>query len=204
MTGLLAVVKIGGSLLGSPRLDPVLAAIAEARPARAVVVPGGGPFADAVRETQALLGFGDVLAHRLALDAMGQIAAILADRHPALAIAADAEEIAARHRAGSVPVWDPREVRCGRPGVPETWDVTSDSLAAWLATEVGADCLVLIKSVDAPPDASPRDLADAGIVDAAFPDFAWRFGGTVTVIGPSSDDRLASLLAAGFTRSVAA
>jgi 5-(aminomethyl)-3-furanmethanol phosphate kinase len=201
VTGLLSVVKIGGSLLGSPRLNPLLAAIVDARPARAVVVPGGGPFADAVRETQAAMGFSDALAHRLALDAMGQVAAILADRHPAFAVAAGADEIAARSGAGRVPVWHPRDIRSGRPDVPETWAVTSDSLAAWLATEIGADRLVLVKSVDASPGASPRDLAEAEIVDAAFPAFASRFGGTVTVIGPSSDGRLASLLAAGLMRS---
>jgi 5-(aminomethyl)-3-furanmethanol phosphate kinase len=204
VTGPLAVVKIGGGLLGSPRLDPLLAAIAAARPARAVVVPGGGPFADAVRETQAAMGFGDALAHRLALDAMGHVAAILSDRHPALAVAAGAEEFAARFQAGRVPVWHPRDIRSGRPDIPETWDVTSDSLAAWLGAEIGADRLVLVKSVDAPPGASPRDLAEAGLVDAAFPTFAARFGGTVAAIGPSSDHRLAALLAAGLVRSDAA
>ena len=204
MTGPALVVKIGGSLLGSPRLDAVLAAIADARRARAVIVPGGGPVADAVRETQALMGFGDALAHRLALDAMSAVAAILADRHPALAAAGDAGAVAARLRAGSVPVWDPRELRSGRPGIPETWDVTSDSLAAWLARELGADRLVLVKSADAPPGASLAELSAAGLVDAAFPAFAARFGGTVAVIGPSSDDRLASLLAAGLPRSDAA
>ena len=204
MTGPLTVVKIGGSLLGSPRLDPVLAAIADARPARAVVVPGGGPFADAVRETQALLGFGDALAHRLALDAMSAVTAILTDRHPALAVAAGADEIAAQQRAGFVPVWDPRGLRSGRPDIPEIWDVTSDSLAAWLARETGADRLVLVKSADAPTGASLAELAGAGLVDAAFPAFASRFGGTVTVIGPSLEGRLASLLAAAALRSDAA
>lgn len=203
MSGQLSVVKIGGSLLGSRRLDSILAAIAAARPARIVVVPGGGPFADAVRDAQALAGFGDALAHRLALDAMGHVAEILADRSPALAVAR-AGEFAALHRASRVPVWDPGDLRSGRSGVPETWDVTSDSLAAWVAADVAANRLVLVKSADAPPGASPADLSAAGLVDAAFPVFAARFGGTVAVVGPSSDPELPALLGAAAMRSDAA
>jgi len=189
------VVKVGGSLLGSRRLLSVLETLAEAR-RPVVVVPGGGPFADAVRDAQSLMGFGDALAHRLALDAMGHVAEILADRHPGLAVARDRGEIAALAGAGRVPVWDPRELRAGRPEIPETWDVTSDSLAAWLAAWLGADRLILVKSAQAAPGASLRALSAAGLVDAAFPDFAGRFGGPVAVIGPSADGELAAALRA--------
>ena len=74
----LFVVKIGGSLLGSPRLKGLVKVVTTARSARIVVVPGGGLFADAVRQAQALAGFDDRLAHRLALDAMDHLGEILA------------------------------------------------------------------------------------------------------------------------------
>ena len=63
-----------------------------------------------------------------------------------------------------------------------SWDVTSDSLAAWLARHIGAQHLVLAKSCAVPAELSgdARALSAAGIVDAAFPGlvedgaFSWR------------------------------
>src|SRR5688572_11112389 len=67
------VVKLGGSYALSPRLPAILAAI-RASHVPVVVVPGGGPFADAVRAAQPRMGFGDRAAHRMALLAMAQFA----------------------------------------------------------------------------------------------------------------------------------
>ncbi|MBL7590313.1 uridylate kinase, partial [Escherichia coli] len=46
-------------------------------------------------------------------------------------------------------IWNPRALRAGHPDIPETWDVTSDSLALWLAARVRAERCALVKSVDA-------------------------------------------------------
>ena len=63
----LHIVKIGGSLArDEARLRALLAGIADGREGPCVVVPGGGPFADAVRDVQLRLRFPDALAHRLA------------------------------------------------------------------------------------------------------------------------------------------
>lgn len=189
----LTVVKIGGSLLGSPRLDRVIRAIIAAWHARPVIVAGGGPFADAVRATQKAVGFDDGLAHRLALDAMASVATILANRHPMLMTVDRPNRIPDVHRAGCVPVWRPVHLQEGRADIPESWDVTSDSLALWLATQLGADLIVLVKSAD-PLSCRPEALAEAGVVDRAFPMFARRFRGLVEVVGPASDHRLHALL----------
>jgi aspartokinase-like uncharacterized kinase len=82
------------------------------------------------------------------------------------------------------------ELRAGHPDIAESWAVTSDSLALWLATRLQADRLVLVKSVDAPAISTPETLAEAGIVDAAFPSFAALYRGTITVAGQASDAEL--------------
>ena len=70
------VVKIGGSLVETGRLREILAIVARAqRPT--VIVPGGGPFADAVRNAQAEFGFSDEAAHRMAILAMHQTALLM-------------------------------------------------------------------------------------------------------------------------------
>jgi aspartokinase-like uncharacterized kinase len=139
-----------------------------------------------VRSAQAALGFSDALAHRLALDAMGRMAAILSDLEPRLVPARDPGGIAALLAAGQVPVWDPVALRDGHPDIPETWDVTSDSLALWLAAAIGAPRCCLVKSADRPAGTDWADLARSGLVDAAFPAFAARYAGRIEILGPGA------------------
>ncbi|MCJ2080068.1 uridylate kinase [Methylobacterium sp. J-090] len=182
----LTVVKVGGSLLSDAgRLRAVLTGLAEGRDGPCVVVPGGGPFADAVRTSQAALGFGDALAHRLALDAMGRMAEIFSAFEPRLRIATTWDAASTIFARGGVPVWDPVALKAGHPDIPETWAVTSDSLAVWFATHRGAPRCVLVKSALVPMGAQPEELARLGLVDAAFPAFAARYSGEIVLRGPS-------------------
>ncbi len=181
----LAVVKVGGSLVADrARLCRLLGALADGTEGPVAIVPGGGALADAVRATQDALGFPDPLAHRLALDAMAGMARIFAALEPRLAVTQDPADALV---AGAVPVWDPSALKAGHPEIPESWDVTSDSLALWLAARLGADTCLLVKSADAPPGAGPAELARAGLVDAAFPGFAARYAGAIVVRGPGGD-----------------
>ncbi|AWN54776.1 uridylate kinase [Methylobacterium sp. 17Sr1-1] len=185
MSHALTVVKIGGSLVADRvRLCRLLGALADGAEGPGVIVPGGGALADAVRATQAALGFPDPLAHRLALDAMAGMARIFAALEPRLAVTkTPGDELA----AGRVPVWDPSGLDGGHRDIPESWDVTSDSLALWLATRLDAATCLLVKSADPPSGAGPADLARTGLVDAAFPGFASRFPGRIVLRGPGGD-----------------
>lgn len=164
-----AVVKLGGSLMGSDALDALIARIV-ACPVPVVIVPGGGLFADAVRVAQARLGFSDSLAHRLALDAMGAFAEVLAERFGDAPIHAEAAAAAAAARPGRPMLWTPSNWRAGVPGIPESWALTSDSAALIVARTIHADTLVLVKSAEAASDADPARLRP-DILDTAFPSF---------------------------------
>ena len=85
------------------------------------------------------------------------------------------------------PLWDPLELQAGNPDIPESWSMTSDSLALWLAGLLGAEHLVLLKSAEPPARLDPESLTAQGLVDAAFPAFARSFPGTIHLLGPSSD-----------------
>ncbi|MDR7037283.1 aspartokinase-like uncharacterized kinase [Methylobacterium sp. BE186] len=186
----LSVVKLGGSLLGDrARLRAILAGLAAGAEGACIVVPGGGPFADAVRREQASAGFDDATAHRLALDAMGRMSDHLRSLETLIAIIRNPAEAARHARAGGLPVWDPADLRSGRPDIPESWSVTSDSLALWLAAETGAERCLLVKAAPCPPGASPTELARLGLVDAAFPDFAARYAGRIVVRGADEATR---------------
>jgi len=148
------VVKVGGGLLAFPgHLDAVLAALADAAStSRVLIVPGGGPFADAVRAVDRELTLSDDAAHWMAVLAMDQYAHLLVSRLSSAGLASDAAEIAVELDQGRLPVLAPsRWLRDADP-LPHSWDVTSDSIAAWVAGEVGARRLVLVK----PPGAGDQ------------------------------------------------
>jgi aspartokinase-like uncharacterized kinase len=71
------VVKLGGSLIESPHLSTWLTYLAASR-GHAILVAGGGPFADAVRIAQRQRPFADKAAHLMAILAMEQYAVMLA------------------------------------------------------------------------------------------------------------------------------
>lgn len=166
------VVKLGGSLFAAPELPRWLDACSALRGAVAIV-PGGGPYADCVRQAQQRWGFGDDAAHALALGAMEQYGRQLCAMRPGLTPAASPATLAAASALGLTPVWMPRGMVLADSSVAASWDVTSDSLAAWLALRLQARGLVLVKSV---PIATRNQgiLAETGVVDPAFPALAAR------------------------------
>ena len=153
------VIKVGGGLLDHiDHLDRVAAAISDvSQTSRVVVVPGGGPFADAVRRVDRRLALGDEEAHWMAILGMDQYAHLLAARIDSGAVVAGREQIADAHRRQQVPVLAPSAWLKAVDPLPHSWDVTSDSIAAWVAGELGAARLLLIK----PPGARGPDLVDA-------------------------------------------
>lgn len=192
------VVKLGGSLAASPELARWLSAVAESGAGRAVLVPGGGPFADAVRAAQRRQQFDDTSAHRMALLAMEQYGLMLTGMQSGF-VAADSNAAIARILAsGRVPVWMPCAMVLGCREIPASWDVTSDSLAAWLAAQLGATLLVLVKSVrSTEARVAAEELAARGWVDPLFSEYAAAAGCAIRLLGSDDQARLTRMLASG-------
>ena len=152
------VVKIGGGLLEHGGcLDGVLSVIGDlARDRPLLIVPGGGPFADAVRAQDSRLDLSDEAAHWMAVLAMDQYAHLIASRLPGATLVWDEAAIASAVRSGRIPVLAPSSWLRRADPLPHSWNVTSDSIAAWVARAVGARDLLLIK----PPHATGADLVD--------------------------------------------
>jgi aspartokinase-like uncharacterized kinase len=166
------VVKLGGSLANYPDdLKRWLKELADAGQGRVVVVPGGSFFADWVREAQKQWGFDDAAAHAMGLRAMEQYGLMLCGMQEGLIPTRTEAEIRNALQQNQVPVWLPVQTLASEDLSP-SWDVTSDSLAAWLARRLAAERLVLVKSCVLPKGETDMvELSRKGIVDAAFPGF---------------------------------
>jgi aspartokinase-like uncharacterized kinase len=151
------VIKVGGGLLGAVEdLDAVLRVIADFSRARDVlIVPGGGPFADAVREVDVRIGIGDDASHWMAVLGMDQYAHLLASRLSSGVVVSDPGEAVRALQQGLLPVLAPSPWLRRVDPLPHSWDVTSDSIAAWVAGQLDARHLVLIK-----PAGASGDLVD--------------------------------------------
>ena len=166
------VIKLGGSLLGSPALKGWLDVLVKFGDGKVVVVPGGGLFADAVREAQSKTGIDDKTAHQMAVVAMDQYASLMVGLNPELAIASSELEMAEtgwQHRAM---VWKPSPMVLADENLPTTWDLTSDSLAAWLANKLNAQHLLIVKSAETQAQSDIADLIASQVLDPYFSKYA--------------------------------
>ena len=188
------VVKLGGSLAKAHTLKGWLKIVARHGAGRAVLVPGGGVFADAVRAAQRDFDFSDLAAHHMAVLAMEQYALLLADLEPSFRLCTTECQIDAALAARSVALWRPYAMVAAAADVATSWDLTSDSLAAWLARKIGAARLVLVKSARSDGPVDPERLAAHGLVDSAFPAFAKGAGFILGYCGPGEEPRLAAAL----------
>jgi hypothetical protein len=181
------IIKVGGSLAGAPALRACLATLA-ALPFRCVIVPGGGPFAAAVARTQAQWRFADEAAHRMAILGMAQYGLLLGALESRLQLAPGLDALGAT--TGPAAVWLPTLSDIARMSdLPSDWSVSADSLALWLARELGMDALMLAKSLP-PPALSLAALADAGYVDRHLPVLAQRCDVTIAWMTVDDAERL--------------
>lgn len=140
------VVKLGGSLLGSPELTRWLEILVKFSNGKIIIVPGGGLFANSVREAQQISNTSDAVAHQLALLAMDQFGILLAGMNSDLSTASSELEIAERGWQHRGIVWLPSKMVLADESIPKNWQVTSDTLSAWLANKLGVEQLILVKS----------------------------------------------------------
>jgi aspartokinase-like uncharacterized kinase len=203
----LTVVKVGGGL-GRGAGDDALRALCttlgelgERHPL--LVVPGGAWFADAVREADHRFTLPAATSHHMAVLGMEQFGWLLSELIPGAARSA-----LPRANAGRTTVLLPAELDLDE--LPASWQVTSDSIAAWVARKAAAGRLVLVKEVDGlfadwPPRGEPlprltvAELAALrpGGVDAYLPTALQSVSFETWVISGRDPRRVSELLDRG-------
>jgi 5-(aminomethyl)-3-furanmethanol phosphate kinase len=175
------VVKVGGSLYDWPGLGPALRAfVAALDPSPVLLVPGGGDFADAVRKLHAVHGLTEEQSHWLALESLWPTARLVCTLAQTGECLLPYPPIPSGER---VAVLDPHcFCNLSGPDLPHTWEVTTDSIAAWAAVVWKAERLVLLKSIDVPPGTPWDEAAARGWVDPYFTRALAGYAGTVEAV----------------------
>lgn len=138
------ILKIGGSV--SEKLSLVIDTLKEVKPTRSLIVPGGWIFADMVRQIDRKIGLDPSAAHWMAIASMDIYGYYISNF--------------------GIPVFEPASIddlkdlkgvrvlllyhllkKLDDPDLPHSWDVTSDSIAVWLAAKLGEKTVVKVTEV---------------------------------------------------------
>lgn len=162
-----AVIKIGGSLAEDPeRLRTLCTKLSEfAKKYAITVVPGGGKFADVVRDFDKRFTLSSGSAHRMAILGMDQFGLLLSQIIPnscATYLLNDAKQLS---EIGVVPIFLPSRLMFKENPLENSWIVTSDSIAAYVASRLRAAKVLLVTDVDGIFTKDPRKHADAVLIE---------------------------------------
>lgn len=170
------VIKLGGSLLEyGDLLIELRRWLAAQSPAHNLLVVGGGAMADAVRQADQLHGLGESAAHWLCVRAMAVNSRLVAALVPEAIWTTTWNDADTAHRQANLAIVDPwhflheEEPRSAVTPLPQSWDATSDSIAAQVAVVWCAAELVLLKSALPPEVGSLASASAASYVDRYFP-----------------------------------
>jgi aspartokinase-like uncharacterized kinase len=161
-----AVVKIGGSLAAHPNALRILCTkVGEiAKKHRLLIVPGGGIFADVVRETEKRFQTSAYVSHKMAVLGMEQFGLLLSELIGDAITIASLEKSKDYWKSESTPVFLPSKMMFREEPLEASWDVTSDSIAAFVACRVNADAVILAKDVDGIFDSDPKKNPNAKLI----------------------------------------
>ncbi|MEL7564886.1 MAG: hypothetical protein AAGU27_08380 [Dehalobacterium sp.] len=197
------LIKLGGSLIHHGkgeilhRLGSIIDQLSADHPL--LIISGGGPFADTVRRYSEKFALREETCHFMALSAMDQYAFLLQEFIPG-SILTNLLNINSWSDLPSAA--GPQILVCSgflgqisSDELPRTWDVTSDSIAAYLAKQWRAASLVVLKSTDIDPRLQEPD------VDAFFHHLL-PLNMPVWFVNGLYPERLARLLKTGSTKGV--
>ena len=172
------LIKLGGSLINSGFVKIWIKFITDHLKAKAIIIPGGGLFANHVRAVQKDYNFENDIAHDMALYSMSQMALLISsiDRI-SLHFCNTKHEISGVIEDNKVPIIGTFDFLKKRIGFPnKNWSITSDSIALLISKELQLNTVLIVKScwcsfVDskiALNQIKVNKLVSLGILDASF------------------------------------
>jgi len=146
-----AVFKIGGKILeNSNNIKSTFSQLTQLFDKeilqKIIVIPGGGTFANFVRSLDEVLQIGDDLAHWIAIYSMNYNGIILNGKYPNLETVEDLKTF--QDAKQMFCIFLPYSFLREDDNLPHNWDVTSDSIALYVANKLKLSQCFLIKNID--------------------------------------------------------
>ena len=178
-----AVIKVGGSLAEEPELLRALCSKLSvlARNYPLVVVPGGGRFADVVRDSDNRFNLSDGISHRMAILGIDQFGLLLTQIIPNSCATYLLDDALQLSETGVVPVFLPSRMFFREDPLKNSWDVTSDSIAVLIASRLQAAKVLLVTDIDGVFTKDPKKHEDATLIERLSAEELLRFNTRTSV-----------------------
>ena len=198
------VVKIGGSLFPDYAID--LAGRLEGT--GSCIVLGGGEFANLIRKYNDEQNFSEEANHWCAIDCMDIIAKLVNDKVDSTKLAYSISDVNAIADEGFTPIFAVSEFLKAEDPFECSWDVTSDSIAAYVAHLLNAN-LLIVTNVNGIYTQEPKEPGSTFIskidaktmltfqessIDVMLPSLLLRFGTDCYVVNGKYPERVLSLI----------
>ena len=198
------VVKIGGSLFPNYAIN-----LAEKlKNTGSVIILGGGEFANLIRKYDDDINFSEETNHWTAIDCMDIIAKLVNDKVDSTKLAYSIEEVNAISDEGFTPIFVVSEFLKREDPFECSWDVTSDSIAAYVSHILNANLLIetnvngiytqepeepgstFISKIDATKLLTFQESS----IDVMLPSLLLEFGSDCYVVNGKYPERVLSLI----------
>lgn len=198
------VVKIGGSLFPNYAID--LAKKLENT--NSCIILGGGEFANLIRKYDSEQNFSDEANHWTAIDCMDIIAKLVNDKVKSTKLAYSIEEVNEISNEGFTPIFVVSKFLRDEDPFEFSWDVTSDSIAAYVANLLNANLFIVTnvngiytQEPDEPGstfiskiDATTLLTFQESSIDVMLPSLLLEFGTNCYVVNGKCPERVLSLI----------
>ena len=198
------VVKIGGSLFPDYAID-----LAEKlKGTSSVIILGGGEFANLIRRYDESQHFSDETNHWTAIDCMDIIAKLVNDKVDSAKLAFSIDDVNEIADEGFTPIFSVSDFLKTQDPFECSWDVTSDSIAAYVAHLLNAK-LLIVTNVNGIYTQEPKEPGSTFIskidattlltfqessIDVMLPSLLLRFGTDCYVVNGKFPERVLSLI----------
>lgn len=198
------VVKIGGSLFPNYAID--LAKKLENT--NSLIVLGGGEFANLIRKYDSEINFSQESNHWTAIDCMDIIAKLVNDKVESTKLAYSIDDAIAISDEGFTPIFVVSKFLREDDPFECSWDVTSDSIAAYISHRLNAN-LLIVTNVNGIYTQEPKESGSTFIskidaktmlnfpessIDVMLPTLLLKFGTNCYVVNGKYPERVLSLI----------
>ena len=198
------VVKIGGSLF--PEYAIELAN--QLKNTNSLIILGGGEFANLIRKYDDEMNFSQKTNHWCAIDCMDIIAKLVNDKVESSKLAYSIQEAQKISDEGFTPIFVVSDFLKKEDPFECSWDVTSDSIAAYISHLINAN-LLIVTNVNGIYTREPKEVGSTFIskidattlltfqessIDVMLPSLLLEFGTNCYVVNGKYPERVLSLI----------